>query len=204
MSASATARRYPATMRAVFLDRDDTLIENATVTKDTPHPGDLLDPDLVTPLAGAAAACARLRDAGYLLIVVTNQAGVAEGLCPPEKIEAVNDRMREVFLAAPAGVRFDAVYYSPFLVTGSVRRFTVRCDTPGGLHAWRKPRPGMIRAAADEFGVDLRRSWMVGDAPRDIEAGTAAGIPPDRCLRIGEAAPFADLAAAAAHILAAP
>lgn len=179
---------------AVFLDRDDTLIENARVTADTPHPGDLLDPDLVRALPGAAEACARLRDAGYLLIVVTNQAGVAEGLCTPERIEEVNDRMREVFQMGRPAVEFDAVYYSPFIKTGTVARFTAD-------HDWRKPRPGMILAGAREFCVDLARSWMVGDAPRDVEAGIAAGIPADRCLRIGEGLPLPDLTAAADHIL---
>lgn len=189
---------------AVFLDRDDTLIDNARVTADTPHPGDLLDPGLVRLLPGVAASCARLRAAGYLLIVVTNQAGVAEGLCPPERIEEINDRMRELLGTPPlrggntrAGAsvppRFDGVYYSPFIKTGTVPRFTAD-------HDWRKPRPGMITTAAREFGVDLSRSWMVGDAPRDAESGIAAGIPPDRCLRIGDPR-FPDLAAAADHIL---
>ncbi|MFM9994904.1 MAG: D-glycero-alpha-D-manno-heptose-1,7-bisphosphate 7-phosphatase [Phycisphaerales bacterium] len=197
--------------RAVFLDRDDTLIENNRVTAHTAHPGDLLDPALVRALPGARAACARLRTAGYLLIVVTNQAGVAENLCPPETIEAVNDRFREVFgddfgharVGDGAGggntgppVRFDAAYYSPFIKTGVVPRFIAD-------HDWRKPRAGMITTAAREFGVDLARSWMVGDAPRDVEAGIAAGISAERCLRIGEGLPFADVGAAAAHILSA-
>lgn len=194
--------------RAVFLDRDDTLIENNRVTAHTAHPGDLLDPALVRALPGAREACARLRAAGYLLIVVTNQAGVAENLGTPETIEAVNDRFREVFgddfgragvdrregAADGKPVRFDAVYYSPFIKTGVVPRFTAD-------HDWRKPRAGMIVTAAREFGVDLARSWMVGDAPRDVEAGVAAGIPRERCLRIGEGLALADLSAAAAHIL---
>ncbi len=179
---------------AVFLDRDDTLIDNAKVTASTAHPGDLLDPDLVRPLEGAMDGCARLRAAGYLLIVVTNQAGVAEGLCTPERIEEVNDRMREIFALHQPPVRFDAIYYSPFIKTGTVPRFIAD-------HDWRKPRPGMILAGARDFGVDLSRSWMVGDAPRDVEAGIAAGIPAERCLRIGDGLPLPDLSAAASHIL---
>ncbi len=178
---------------AVFLDRDDTLIDNKHVTANTAHPGDLLDPGLVRLLPGVAAACARLRAAGYLLIVVTNQAGVAEGLCPPERIEEINDRMRGLFAAAFPPVRFDGVYYSPFIKTGTVPRFTAD-------HDWRKPRAGMIATAAREFGVDLSRSWMVGDAPRDVESGIAAGIPPGRCLRIGDPR-FPDLADAADYML---
>ncbi len=177
---------------AVFLDRDDTLIDNQHVTAGTAHPGDLLDPALVRLLPGVGESLGRLRDAGYLLLVVTNQAGVAEGLCSPERIEEVNDRFRALLEAE--GVRVDGVYYSPFIKTGTVARFTAD-------HDWRKPRPGMVVAAACEFGVDVPRSWMVGDAARDVESGIGAGIPADRCLRIGAGATFADLTAAAEHIL---
>jgi D-glycero-D-manno-heptose 1,7-bisphosphate phosphatase len=181
--------------QAVFLDRDDTLIDNQYVTAGTAHPGDLLDPGLVRLLPGVGASLARLRDAGYLLIVVTNQAGVAEGLCQPERIEEVNDRFRALLEAA--GVRVDGLYYSPFIKSGSVARFTAD-------HDWRKPRPGMVVVAAREFGVDVSRSWMVGDAARDVESGVGAGIPADRCLRIGAGASFADVPAAVEHILRVP
>lgn len=180
-------------IRAVLLDRDDTIIDNTGVTAHTPHPGDLFDPELVRLLPGAGRACARLFNAGYSLIVHTNQAGIAEGVGTPEQIEATNDRMRE--LLAEFGVRLAGLYYSPFIRAGTVPRFTAD-------HDWRKPAPGMARTALREFGVDAARSWAVGDAPRDIEAACAGGIPRDRCLRIGPGLALPDLAAAAEFILA--
>ena len=181
-------------MRAVFLDRDDTLVSNTEATAHTAHPGDLFTPALVRLLPDAAAACRRLREAGYRLVVVTNQAGIAEALCTPEEVEATNDRMRELLVAAPHGVTLDATYYSPCIATGTVPRFT--CD-----HDWRKPKAGMILAAARELDVDLPSSWLVGDAPRDAESGIAAGIPRGHCLIIGPGHPLPDLAAAAGTIL---
>ncbi len=183
--------------RAVFLDRDDTLIDNKDATAHTAHPGDLFDPALVRLLPGAAWACARLRAAGYLLIVVTNQAGIAEGICTPGQIEETNDRMRELLRGAQPAATIDGLYYSPCLRTGAVARYAMD-------HDWRKPGPGMIVAGLREFGVGAAASWLVGDAPRDVEAGVRAGLRPERCLRIGEGIPLPDLEAAADHILRSP
>lgn len=190
---------------AVFLDRDDTLVDNRRATAHTPHPGDLIDPSLVRLLPGAGEACAALA-ARFPLVVVTNQGGIAQGLCTHADVEAVNDRLRELLRAY--GVRLAGVYYSP------------NRPPPAGLvapyhtpHPWRKPGPGMLLAAARELGLDLSRSWMIGDAARDIEAGVAAGLPRAHCLLIGApescddagtgggSGRFADLAEAADHVL---
>lgn len=180
---------------AVFLDRDDTLIDNKEATAHTPTPGDLIDPALVRLLPGAGEACLRLQQSGLQLVVITNQGGVAQGLCSPREVEAVNDRLR--LLLARQGVQPAAVYYSP------------NRPPPAGLvprysrpHPWRKPGPGMILAAAADFDLDLSRSWCIGDAPRDVEAGLAAGLAPHRCLRIGPGLPLPDLAAAVRVVLA--
>ncbi len=183
---------YAAPMRpAVFLDRDDTIIANREVTAATAHPGDLTEPALVRLLPGAGAALRRLADAGFVLVVVSNQGGVAMGVCTLEQVEAVNDRMRE--LLAREGVALAGVYYSPARPGGTVARFA-------GPDPWRKPAPGMILAAANELGLDLARSWMIGDAPRDVEAAVAAGIAPGRCIQIGRDVP--GLEAAAERVLA--
>lgn len=180
----------------VFLDRDDTVIANREVTARSASPGDLFDPALVRLLPGVAAACATLARAGFALVVVTNQACIAKGLATCAQVEATNDRVRELLRAS--GVALDAVYYSPFHEEGRVERFR-------GPHPWRKPGPGMILAAAEELGLDIAASWMVGDAERDMQAGRAAGIDHERCILIGggngwRGAP--DLAAAAGMILA--
>ncbi len=171
---------------AVFLDRDDTLIDNA---------GDLADPSLVRLLPGALEACERLAGAGLTLVVVSNQGVVARGGGTLRDVEATNDRVRAL-LTPPHARRplAEAFYFCPFHPRGTVERFASE-------HPWRKPAPGMILAAADELGLDLPRSWFVGDAERDIRAAIAAGIPPPRAILIGRDRPFADLAAVAAHVL---
>ena len=189
MSPSA---KHPNTncRRAVFFDRDNTLIHD---------PGYLKDPAHVRLLDGAAEATARLRRAGYAIIVVTNQSGVARGLMAESDVAAVNDRMKELLTAEGGGL--DGVYSCPYLDGPEAIREEYRRDSE-----LRKPRPGMLEQAARELGLDLTRSWMVGDSSRDIEAGRAAGCrtvfvgPGGQAARADAVAP--NLAAATEHILA--
>lgn len=176
---------------AVFLDRDDTILNTTARTAATPFPGDLIDPELVALLPGAAEGLALLGRAGFALVVVTNQGALAAGRATLAAVEAVNDRMREL-LAAHA-VQLDGVYMAPARPSGADRRFNHDPER------WRKPGPGMILAAACELGLDIARSWMVGDASRDLESGRAAGISDARCIQVGRDVP--DLIAAAARIL---
>lgn len=174
---------------AVFLDRDDTLI----ACNDLPPPpppgatGDLVDPSLVRLLPGVREGCHTLLAAGFSLVVVSNQGSVARGIATPLAVERVNDAVRHAL-----GLPHLPFYYCPFHPKGLVPFFTRE-------HAWRKPSGGMIRAAAAELTLDLGRSWLIGDAMRDVEAGIAAGLASSRCLRItpGEL----DFASACARIL---
>lgn len=177
--------------RAVFLDRDDTLIAN----RDLPltHPGDLLDPALVRLLPGAARACRDLKDAGFTLVVVTNQGGVARGHGSIDDVHACNDRLLAL-IQAESGATIDAVYYCPYHPRGTVAPFNID-------HPWRKPAPGMFTSAAADLHIDLAASWAIGDAPRDIEAARAAGIPPSATLLVGPGAPYASVDRAAAHVI---
>ncbi|MCK6485790.1 MAG: HAD family hydrolase [Phycisphaerae bacterium] len=145
--------------RAVFLDRDGTIIE------DMHYSG---DPARVRLLPGAAGALCRLRAAGYRLIVVTNQSGIARGLLSVAQLAEVHRRMER--LLAAEGATLDAIYYCPYLagVEAVVEEYRRDSDL-------RKPGPGMLIQAAREWNIDLQRSWMVGDAPRDVQAGRAAG-----------------------------
>ncbi len=175
-------------MQAVFLDRDDTLIDNG---------GDLGDPRRVALLPGVPQACAALRDAGYLLVVVTNQAGVARGVFSEADVDAVNAEIaRQIDAGARRRRLIERFYYCPYHPEGTVERY--RRD-----HPWRKPAPGMILAARDDFGIDLGASWLVGDSPRDSEAGKAAGC---RTILLGMhdgLPPDAIPTASAAHLAAA-
>ena len=169
---------------AVFLDRDDTLIVNRAITARTPHPGSLFDPALVRLLPGAATACRDLKRAGFALVVVTNQGAVARGECTIAQVEATNARLRELLKAESGGVGgggvdLDAIYFCPHHPKGTIPPYNTE-------HPWRKPHPGMFLAAAHDLQLDLARSWMIGDAERDIAAALAAGIPAAHTIILGD------------------
>ncbi len=153
--------------RAVFLDRDHTIIED---------PGYINDPSKVHLLPGVGTALKMLAGAGYTLVVVTNQSGIARGLLTEETLAKIHDELQRQL--TEHGVKLDAFYYCPFHPQGVVERYTMDSDC-------RKPKPGMLLRAAAEMGIDLARSWMVGDSPRDIEAGQRAGCRTIR-LRLAE------------------
>jgi histidinol-phosphate phosphatase family protein len=152
-------REYPdgPPARAVFLDKDGTLVE------DVPYN---VDPARVRLSPGAGEGLARLRAAGYRLIIVSNQSGVARGLFPESALAAVEARLGE--LLAGYGVRPVGFYVCPHHPDGLVAEYAVACEC-------RKPAPGLIRRAAREHAIDLGRSWFVGDILDDVEAGRAAG-----------------------------
>lgn len=170
--APSPARLVPA----VFFDRDDTLIRCNDLPPAPPPaaPGDLVDPALVELLPGARDACSALHAAGFTLVIVSNQGSVARGAATLATVERVNARVRE--LLAPF---LTAFYFCPFHPKGQAGSIFTRA------HPWQKPGLGMIQAACTELGIDAARSWLVGDAQRDIDAGIAAGLLPERCLRVG-------------------
>jgi len=137
--------------RAVFLDRDGVL--NAAVVRDgKPYPPQTLE--VLEILPGVPEALARLRAAGYLNVVVTNQPDVATGKQRREVVEAIHERLR-------ATLAIDAI------------KVCYHVESDGC--ACRKPRPGMLFEAAAELGIDLARSCLVGDRWRDVGAAHAAG-----------------------------
>ncbi len=145
---------------AVFLDRDGTLI---------PDHGYLDTVAGVTLLPGVGPALRRLADAGFLLVLITNQSGIGRGYFTRELVDAQHRCLAERL--APFGVTLAGIEVCP-------HGPDTECDC-------RKPRPGMLRKAARELNVDLARSFMAGDKPGDVAAGRAAGC---RTLFIGRAA----------------
>lgn len=147
----------------VFLDRDNTILAND---------GDLGDPNLVRILPGAAWGIRALREAGYTIVVVTNQGGVARGLYGESDVHAVHARTAELLTRDAEWTHADPLIakwmYCPFHPQGSVTEYRRE-------HPWRKPAPGMLLAAADELAIDREKSWMIGDQERDVEAGRSAG-----------------------------
>ncbi|WP_028874513.1 D-glycero-beta-D-manno-heptose 1,7-bisphosphate 7-phosphatase [Tepidiphilus margaritifer] len=144
---------------AVFLDRDGVLNEDR---------GYVHRWEDFSFLPGAIDALRRLQQQGYLLVVITNQSAVARGLCSEADVLALHERMR-AFLREQ-GIELTGIYYCPHHPQGSVSDYAIACSC-------RKPEPGMILRAAQEHGIDLSRSLLVGDKLSDLEAGRAAGIP---------------------------
>lgn len=145
---------------AIFFDRDNTLIVND---------GYLGEPSGVKLVPGAADAIARARSMGYLVVTVSNQSGVARGMFTEDDVRRVNERMDALLLAANRAAVIDRHEFCPYHPDATVEAYRQDSDL-------RKPKPGMIHRAAEKLAIDLDRSWLIGDAPRDIEAGHAAGL----------------------------
>jgi D,D-heptose 1,7-bisphosphate phosphatase len=164
-------RGGPGLRPAVFLDRDGTLIE---------HVHYLNDPSAVRLLPGVPEALSRLRDAGYALVVVTNQSAIARGMLTVETLDAIHDVMNRQLAAHD--VALDGIYYCPEAPSRDGDRTALD-------HPDRKPGPGMLHRAARELGLDLSRSWMIGDMISDALAGTNAGCRGALLVRTGAEPP---------------
>jgi D-glycero-D-manno-heptose 1,7-bisphosphate phosphatase len=140
---------------AIFLDKDGTLIP------DIPYN---VDPAKIELVDGAIAALRSLRSAGFKLILISNQSGVARGYFQEIALQAVEQRLRQ--LLHP--VELDGFYYCPHHETGAIAAYAIECEC-------RKPKPGLLLKAAAHHQIDLSRSWMIGDILHDVEAGRRAG-----------------------------
>ena len=141
-------------MKLVILDRDGTINEDSDQY--------IKSPSEWRPIEGSLDAIARLTQAGYRLVVATNQSGIARGLFDTSTLIAIHDRLQQA--AAHAGGRIDAFFFCPHAADSA-------CEC-------RKPRPGMLLEIARRFNVSLADVYMVGDAQRDLEAAAAAGARP--------------------------
>jgi D-glycero-D-manno-heptose 1,7-bisphosphate phosphatase len=144
--------------RAVFMDRDGTISEEV---------GYVNHPSRFQLFSYSAPAIKLLNDQGWLAIVVTNQAGVARGYFSEELILKVHDRMQKELEGQ--GAYLDAVFYCAHHPTVGEAPYRVDCDC-------RKPKPGLIKRAANEMNIDLEGSWMIGDRYSDIELARNAGL----------------------------
>jgi len=147
------------TVPAVFLDRDGTIVEDT---------GYLHDPDQVRLLPGAPEAVKRFAKAGYRVVLVSNQSGVARGFFDEQALARVHEKVEQ--LLNEQGAALDGVYYCPYLDGSAAKVEAYRRDSD-----LRKPSPGMLLQAAKELRIDLNRSWMIGDSASDVEAGRRAG-----------------------------
>jgi D-glycero-D-manno-heptose 1,7-bisphosphate phosphatase len=143
--------------QAIFMDRDGTVCDEV---------GYVNHVDRVRVPERSIDAVRRANEAGFLTVVVTNQAGVARGYFEESLVHEVHERIRETLAAG--GARLDGVYHCPHHPEMGSERYRKDCRC-------RKPGPGMLERARDEMGIDLGASYMVGDSIKDIEAGRAVG-----------------------------
>lgn len=143
--------------KAVFLDRDGTIIEDV---------GHINSYDKIKFLPRVSKAVALLNKSGFKVIVVSNQAGVAKGYTTERKVKEINRIIKETL--AKCGAVIDKIYYCPHHKDGIVEKYKKDCSC-------RKPNTGMIEQATKEFDIDLKKSFMIGDKACDIEAGYKAG-----------------------------
>ncbi len=143
--------------KAVFLDRDGTI----NVEKEY-----LINPSDFEFLPGVPNALQKLQNAGFLLVIVSNQSGVARGYFTESQVDVLHQSMEkrlELF-----GVSFDGIYFCPHHPTSGQSKYLCDCEC-------RKGKPGMLLTAAKELQIDLSQSFMIGDKIADIQAGHAAG-----------------------------
>ena len=146
--------------KAVFFDRDGTInIES----------GYIRDLNNVKLIPGAAQAIKRLKEAGFLAILITNQSGPARGYYSEDWVNQLNQKVQN--LLVEQGTCLDEIYYCPHLPDGTVPEYTKVCDC-------RKPAIGLIQKAQTKFEIDLQNSFMLGDKATDVELGQNAGCHP--------------------------
>jgi D-glycero-D-manno-heptose 1,7-bisphosphate phosphatase len=143
--------------RAIFVDRDGTINEDI---------GYVSRPEELKLYPFAAEAIRLANAAGFKLIIVTNQAGIARGLYSEEDLSAIHALMTEEFLRQ--GARVDAIYYCPHHPEIGDGKYRLACEC-------RKPRPGLLKTAALDYGIDLSRSYVIGDKASDIELAANTG-----------------------------
>lgn len=145
--------------RVVFLDRDGTINVDS---------GYVYDPENLVLIPGAGAALARLRGAGFRLVVVSNQSAIGRGMCAEAAVESTNARLRELLLEESADAVLDDIFYSP--------------HHPDDPLSTRKPGLGMLPQITARYDFDPARSWMIGDKRTDIEFGLNLGLPAGHCV----------------------
>jgi D-glycero-D-manno-heptose 1,7-bisphosphate phosphatase len=154
---------------AIFLDRDGVIIENRD-----DYVRSWSDVEVYPQALRALASASR---SSYKIVIITNQAGVGNGIIPLQTATEINQRLVQII--EKAGGRVDGLYMCP--------------HTPQDQCECRKPRPGMILQAERELTLDLPRSWMIGDALSDLQAGRAAGVGHIALVRTGRGAQQAQL-----------
>lgn len=150
--------------KAVFLDRD------GTINKDVGYPRDF---QAIEIFPYSFEAVRKINQAGLLAVIVTNQSGIGRGLIEERNLLKIHQKLKESFAEYKA--HFDGIYFCPHYPFSPAPRYRMDCQC-------RKPNPGMGKKAAQELGVDLKKSYMIGDKVEDILFGMNIQAKPILCL----------------------
>lgn len=160
-SGKVSAKNLSNKQKAIFIDRDGTI---------NTYVGFLRNIDGFELIDGVVDAIKKINESGYLAIVITNQPVIARGEVTVDELKMIHNKMET--LLGEKGVYLDAIYYCPHHphkgYEGEIPELKFECDC-------RKPKPGMLLKAAEDFNIDLSNSWMIGDGENDVLAGKAAG-----------------------------
>ncbi len=154
--------------KAIFLDRD------GVINKDT---GYVSHSDDFIFIEGVIDACRMMKEKGYLLVLITNQSGIARGYFTEDEFMVLTEWMD--WSLADKGVDLDGIYFCPHHPVHGIGEYKQQCQC-------RKPQPGMILTAVEELDIDLSQSYLVGDKISDLQAGKAAGIATNVLVRTGK------------------
>lgn len=143
--------------KVIFLDRDGTIIKEKNYIK---------RPSQVEMFPTAIRGLLLLKKAGYRFIVISNQSAVARGLITEQELQKVNQHIRNLF--RKHGITFAGIYCCPHHPEGIIKRYRKNCSC-------RKPKPGLLRQASQDFGINLKKTFIIGDSLRDLEAGKKVG-----------------------------
>ncbi|TEW51285.1 D-glycero-beta-D-manno-heptose 1,7-bisphosphate 7-phosphatase [Psychromonas algicola] len=153
---------------AVFLDRD------GVINKDNGYVSQIDDFEFIE---GVIEACLALKEKGYLIVVITNQSGIARGFFSEEQFHTLTEWMD--WSMADRGVDLDGIYYCPHHSEEGQGEFKIECDC-------RKPKAGMLLNAIEDLNIDVETSILVGDKVSDLQAGIAAGVKSNYLVRTGK------------------
>lgn len=156
------------TKPAVFLDRD------GVINKDNGYVSQIDDFEFIE---GVIEACLALKEKGYLIVVVTNQSGIARGFFSEEQFHTLTEWMD--WSMADRGVELDGIYYCPHHSEEGQGEFKIDCDC-------RKPKAGMLLNAIEDLEIDVETSILIGDKVSDLQAGIAAGVKSNYLVRTGK------------------
>lgn len=154
--------------KAIFLDRDGTIIKE--ISGEIPETfGYVLSVEQVQLITGAAEAIAKLKEAGFKIIIITNQSAIARGWLTEEELEKINNRMYELLIKENQNAVIDDLFYSPYHSEGVIKEYSIEHET-------RKPNTGLIKLAEKKYDIDLKKSYMIGDSYTDMKTGVNAGL----------------------------